>query len=125
MVNDNAVISEDPDQPTTWLAVPDIMELTGASLPTVRGWLDERQVIGLRRGPNNAVMVPAQFVDADGPLGSLRGTITVLGDSGLDDAEIITWLYRPDDTLTGGSAIEALVAGRKAEVRRRAQEAAF
>lgn len=108
-----------------WLAVPDIMEWTGASLPQVRGWLHERELIGVRRGPNHAVMVPERFLTQDGPLASLRGTITVLADSGLDDSEIVEWLHRPDADLTGGSAIEALQAGRKSEVRRRAQEVAF
>lgn len=122
MVNDNAVI---PQNEPDWLAVPDIMELTGVSLTTVRGWLDDRRILGRRRGPNHAVMVPAGFVTAEGPLPWLRGTFTVLRDSGLDDAEIIDWLHRPDDGFTGGSAIAALAAGRKTEVRRRAQELAL
>lgn len=122
MVNSNGVTS---DETLGWLAVPDVMERTGATLPTVRGWLHDRLIIGVRRGENHAVMVPEQFVTAEGPLSSLRGTITVLSDSGMDDAEIIDWLHREDDTLYGGSPIAALVHGRKAEVRRRAQEAAF
>ncbi len=108
-----------------WLAVPDMMALTGASLPTVRAWLQERDLVGMRRGPNHAVMVPASFVTAEGPLKALRGTVSVLGDSGLSDEEIIDWLYRPDDSLEGGSAVASLVAGNKTEVRRRAQELAF
>lgn len=120
MVNDTAVIPEDG-----WLAVPDIMELTGASLPQVRSWLDDRELLGVRRGPNNAVMVPATFLTEDGPVPTLKGTVTVLSDHGLQDAEIIEWLHVPDDTLTGGSAIASLRAGQKSEVRRRAQEAAF
>lgn len=120
MVNDSAVIP--PDE---WLAVPDIMELTGASLPQVRTWLQHRELVGVRRGPNNAVMVPASFVTREGPVQTLRGTVTVLADGGMEDPEIIDWLHRPDDTLEGGSAISALRAGRRAEVRKRAQEVAF
>lgn len=108
-----------------WLAVPDIMERTGARLTEVKRWLADRELIGQRRGPNNALMVPATFLVEDGPLPALRGTVTVLSDNGLADEEIIEWLHAPDDTLAGGSAIASLRAGNKSEVRRRAQEQAF
>lgn len=120
MVNGIDVIPTDG-----WLSVPEIMERTGAPLLTVRRWLQDRELIGLRRGPNNAVMVPAGFVDDDGPLPPLRGTITVLTDGGLSDEEIVEWLHRPDESLPGGSAVASLHAGAKTEVRRRAQEQAF
>ncbi|GAA5162005.1 Rv2175c family DNA-binding protein [Ornithinimicrobium tianjinense] len=120
MLSDTDVIPENQ-----WLAVPDIMERTGARLTDVRRWLHDRELIGQRRGPNNAVMVPATFLVEDGPLPSLRGTVSVLADNGLTDEEIIGWLHAADDSLTGGSAIESLRAGQKTEVRRRAQEQAF
>ncbi|MGB3184888.1 MAG: Rv2175c family DNA-binding protein [Ornithinimicrobium sp.] len=108
-----------------WLSVPDIMERAGTPQATVRTWLADRDLIGMRRGPNHALMVPAAFVLPAGPLKSLRGTVSVLGDSGLSDPEILTWLGRSDDTLPGGSAIGGLLAGHKTEVRRRAMELAF
>lgn len=101
------------------------MELTGASLPQVRAWLQHRELVGARRGPHNALLVPAGFLTPEGPVPTLRGTITVLADGGMDDAEIIEWLHRPDHSFEGGTAIAALRAGRRAEVRRRAQEMAF
>lgn len=101
------------------------MELTGAKLATVKTWLQDRDLVGVRRGPNNALMVPAGFLTPDGPVKMLRGTLTVLTDSGFDDEEIIEWLRRPDDSLPGGSAIASLREGSKTEVRRRAQELAF
>lgn len=107
-----------------WLAVPDIMEVTGASLATVRTWLADRDLIGMRRGENNALMVPAAFVDRTGPMKALRGTLSVLGDSGFSDEEILQWLGQEDDSWVGGSAIGALQAGHKTEVRRRAMELA-
>lgn len=70
-------------------------------------------------------MVPSTFLVEDGPLPSLQGTITVLSDGGLSDAQVIDWLHTPDDTLAGGSAIASLHTGSKTEVRRRAQEHAF
>lgn len=118
MVNDADVISE-------WLTVPDIVELSGAKITEVKKWLQDRELVGVRRGPNKAVMVPATFLLDGLPLPALRGTITVLADNGLTDAEIIDWLHEPDDTLAGGSAVESLRTGNKTEVRRRAQEQAF
>ena len=39
----------------------------------------------------------------------LRGTFTVLADGGMDDAEIIEWLFTPDPTLpVEGAPIDAL-----------------
>lgn len=126
MVNDSDVTSDSETGDTTgWLAVPDIMELTGASLGQVKTWLQERDIIGERRGPNKAVYVPATFLTEEGPLVPLRGTITVLSDGGYRDEEIIAWLHQSDESLQGGSAIASLRAGNKAEVRRRAQEMAF
>lgn len=118
MVSDNDVILE-------WLAVPDIMDLTGASLPTVKRWLQDRELVGQRRGPHRAVMVPRTFLTEEGPLPALRGTITVLTDGGMGDEEVIGWLHAADDSLPGGSAIASLHEGAKTEVRRRAQEHAF
>lgn len=130
MVNESSETSgstpeTNPDNLTNWLAVPDIMELTGASLAQVKTWLQERELIGARRGPNKALYVPASFLTEEGPLFALRGTITVLSDGGYRDEEIIAWLHEADDTLPGGSAIESLRAGSKTEVRRRAQEMAL
>lgn len=130
MVNDSDVIP--PSEPTgsgaeraEWLAVPEIMELTGASLAEVKTWLQDRDIIGARRGPNRAVYVPALFLTEEGPLHSLRGTITVLADGGYRDEEIIEWLLADDESLSDGSAIASLRAGHKTEIRRRAQEMAL
>ncbi|WP_228255234.1 Rv2175c family DNA-binding protein [Ornithinimicrobium avium] len=112
-------------EPVEWLTVPEIMERTGAPLQAVKRWLQDRELVGVRRGPNRAVMVPAGFLLDDGPLPALRGTLTVLSDGGFSDAEIIAWLHEPDETLIGGSAIASLRTGSKTEVRRRAQERAF
>ena len=44
----------------------------------------------------------------------------------MSDDEIITWLFTPDPTLpVEGAPIDALRAGHKTEIRRRAQELAF
>ncbi|GAA1179704.1 Rv2175c family DNA-binding protein [Ornithinimicrobium humiphilum] len=108
-----------------WLTLPDVAERTGVRITVVKRWLQERELVAVRRGPNNALMVPADFVTDEGPVPALKGTLSVLADGGFSDAEIIDWLHRPDDTLIGGSAIASLREGSKTEVRRRAQEIAF
>lgn len=120
MIDDKTVIQE-----SGWLTVPDIMERTGSSLATVRTWLQDRELVGVRRGARDVLMVPEGFVTGDGPLKHLPGTITVLTDSGLQDSEIIDWMHEQDDTLVGGSPVGSLQAGSKTEVRRRAQETAY
>lgn len=109
-----------------WVTVPDLVERYGEKLSTVRRWLDERELLAVRRGPNKALSVPEAFLGAEGPLPSLRGTFTVLADGGMDDTEIIGWLFAPDATLpVDGAPIDAIRAGFKTEVRRRAMETAF
>ena len=44
----------------------------------------------------------------------------------MNDDEIIAWLFTPDPTpLVEGAPIDALRAGHKTEIRRRAQELAL
>lgn len=103
---------------TEWLSLPELSELLGEPLGRVRRLLDEHQLIGSRRdGP---VRVPAVFIVDGRPLSSLRGTVIVLQDAGFTDDEAIDWLLEPEDSI-GAAPIEALLAGRKSEVRRVAQ----
>jgi len=109
-----------------WLTVPDIGERTGLRLSDVRQMIEDRQVLGLRIGPRNVMSVPSKFFTDAGPLPELSGTFTVLGDGRMSDLQILRWLFTPDDTLpVQGAPIDALLAGFKTEVRRRAMEAAF
>jgi hypothetical protein len=109
-----------------WLTVPDIGERMGLRLSDVRQMIEDRQVLGLRIGPRNVMSVPSKFLGDAGPLPELPGTFTVLGDGRMSDAQILRWLFTPDDTLpVAGAPIDALLAGFKTEVRRRAMEAAF
>jgi len=72
------------------------------------------------------VSIPAKFVSDDGPRPELKGTFTVLADGGMSDEQILRWLFTPDETLpVDGAPVDALVAGHKTEVRRRAQAMAF
>lgn len=109
-----------------WLSVPDAAALQGTSLSRVRSQIAEGELVAVRRGPNRAVYIPAAFVTPEGPLPELKGTATVLADGGMSDAELIEWLFTPDDTLpVPGTPMDCFAAGHKTEVRRRAMELAF
>ncbi|HKT57935.1 MAG TPA: Rv2175c family DNA-binding protein, partial [Microbacterium sp.] len=48
---------------------------------------------------------------------SLRGTVIVLQDAGFTDDEVIDWLFAVEDSI-GRPPLDALLEGRKSEVRR-------
>lgn len=100
---------------TDWLTIPDLVELLDESLGKVRRLIDEDYLVGSRR--DGVFKVPAVFIAEGRPLPSLRGTIIVLHDAGFDPDETIDWLLTPEETI-GVAPIEALLAGRKSEVRR-------
>ena len=109
----------------SWLTVPDVAERLLVPLSTVRRMLEDRELLSARVGERRVVSVPEQFLD-EHVLRHLRGTFTVLADGGMDDEELLRWLFTPDSTLpVEGTPVDALAAGFKTEVRRRAMEQAF
>lgn len=109
-----------------WLSVPEVAERLSLSPSAVRRLIEERHLIGVRPGTGTGVRVPAVFLGEDGPLPALRGTFVVLADGGMDDEEILRWLFTADASLpVEGAPIDAIRAGFKTEVRRRAMEQAF
>jgi hypothetical protein len=107
------------DQPErTWLTIPDLVDILGLGVSRVRRLIEDRQLAATK--VDGVLKVPADFINGGEPLTELRGTLMVLGDAGFDDDEAIAWLLEPDDVL-GVAPIDALRAGRKAEVRRVAQ----
>jgi hypothetical protein len=107
---------------TVWLALPDIAERWDVKVSHVRRLLEDRALIARR--VDGVLKVPEVFLGEAEPLRELKGTIILLGDSGFDDDGIIDWLLAPEDSI-GAPPIEALWAGRKAEVRRVAQALAL
>ena len=118
----------------SWLTVTDVAEQLGVPLAKVRRLLEERRIVGIRRGEPPVVSVPERFLvpghlanpaqpgtAGDGAewtvLAALHGTFTVLADVGFDDEAAIAWLFTPADAL-GATPLDALLGGRKAEVRR-------
>jgi len=102
-----------------WLSIPDLVQLLGVSQSRVRQLIDDKQLLAIRRG-GGPLQVPAQFIKDGAPLPELRGTLIVLGDDGFTDVQAMDWLLEVDSSL-GVPPIVALLAGRKAEVRRVAQ----
>ena len=105
-----------------WLTVPDLAERLDLTPTRVRRLIEDRNLLAIRR--DGVLSVPEVFLDDEGPLPELRGTAILLGDSGYTDEEAMRWLLEPEDSL-GVAPIDALIAGRKAEVRRVAQALAF
>ena len=108
----------------SWLTLPDVAERLGMDITRVRQLVRDRQVLAVRRGENNVLMVPEVFFQDGHVLKGLPGTLTLLQDGRFTDDEALRWLFTPDDTLPG-SPVEALVANRGTEVRRRAQALAL
>ncbi len=109
-----------------WVTVPDLAERLGLRLADARRLIEDRELLAVRVGERRVLAVPEGFIGEDGPLAALKGTFTVLADGGMNDDEIIRWLHTPDPTLpVPGTPIDAIHAGFKTEVRRRAMEEAF
>jgi hypothetical protein len=90
----------------------------------------------LRDTDSGARLIPAEFVQDGHIVKALRAVITLLRDARFDDAEIVDWLFRPDDALVpavgndAGSGddstpIAQLRDNRGREIKRRAQAAGF
>jgi hypothetical protein len=107
-----------------WLTLPELAERLGTDVSRTRQLLRDRQVLAVRRGENNALMVPADFAADGRVLKGLPGTLTLLRDARYSDEEALRWLFTPDDTLPG-SPVQALVENRGTEVKRRAQALGF
>ena len=119
-----------------WLTVPDVAERIGGDVRAVRRMLQDRSLIGVRQ-EDGIFRIPERFLvaTADGAavITHLHGTLVLLADAGFSDTEAIRWLFTPDDSLPMPlpaqdrvpAPIDALAAGHKTEVRRRAQALAF
>ena len=102
----------------TWLTMPELVETLGVSPSRVRRLIEDKHLLGVRR--DGVLTVPAEFIKDGEPLPELRGTLILLQDVGFSDDEAMAWLTEPEDSL-GVAPIDALIAGRKTEVRRVAQ----
>ena len=106
-----------------WLTLPEAGDLLGLGVNRVRQLITHRQLLAVRRGEGNALMVPADFVQDGRVLKGLPGVLTLLADAKYGDDEALRWLYTDDDLP--GSPVQALVENRGTEVKRRAQALGF
>ncbi len=105
-----------------WLSIPDLVEVLGIGVGKVRRLIEDHSLLATK--VDGAWRVPESFIRDGEPLGELRGTLLVLHDSGYSDDEAMHWLLTEEASL-GIAPIDALRAGRKAEVRRVAQALGF
>jgi len=103
---------------TQWLTIPDLMEVLGLNQSQVRRLIEDNVLAATR--VDGVLKVPANFIHDGEPLPALQGTIVLLRDVGFDGDELVQWLITEEESLTV-SPVDALKAGRKAEVRRIAQ----
>jgi excisionase family DNA binding protein len=107
-------------QVDTWLTISQAADQLRVSLSRVRQMVRDHELAMVRRDGAREPEIPAAFIHNGAVVKGLPGTLTLLVDHGLDDAEAIEWLLTPDDSLPG-RPIEALRENRGREVRRRAQ----
>lgn len=105
-----------------WLTIPDLTDLLGMKVSQVRRLIEDRALLASR--VDGVWQVPELFILDGEPLHELKGTLVVLSDSGFSDEEAMHWLLTEEESL-GVTPIDALRAGRKAEVRRVAQALGF
>jgi hypothetical protein len=117
-------VTDADDLVPSWLTLPDVAERLELDVTRVRQLVRDRQILAVRRGENNVLMVPEVFIQNGQVLKGLPGTLTLLQDGGFSDDEALGWLFTPDATLPG-SPVEALVTNGGREVRRRAQASAL
>lgn len=123
-IDPDDVLNYGPDGLRVWLPLPDVAELLNTEVGKVRRMLQERVLIGLRRGERRILSVPAELLKDGAALPDLQGTLIVLSDAGYSDDEALRWLFTDDGYP--GCPVDALRSGKsKTEVRRRAQALAF
>ncbi len=103
---------------TQWLTIPDLVEILGIGVSKVRRLIEDRSL--LARRIDGVWQVPQSFIRDGEPLPELRGTLTLLADARFSDDEAMDWLLETEASH-GVALTDALIAGRKAEVRRVAQ----
>lgn len=108
----------------TWLTLPEVAEQLRVPATRARQLVNDRQLLAVRRGENNALMVPADFVQDGRVLKGLPGVLTLLSDARYSDDEALRWLFTEDDSLPG-TPVAALRENRGTEVKRRAQALGF
>lgn len=123
-------VSEDSKTPelaaliADWVDWAGAGELLGISATRVRVLIKEHQLAAAVPVPGEGVKVPAELIQDGQIVKGVPGLLTMLHDGRYDDAEILQWMFTPDDSLPG-RPIDALRENRGSEVKRRAQAMAL
>ena len=96
----------------------------GVSVSKVRQLIREHQLAAAVPTPGAGQQVPAELIMDGEVVKGVPGLLTLLGDGGWSDVEMLEWLFTPDDSLPG-RPIDALRENRGSEVKRRAQAMAL
>ena len=101
-----------------WYTIPQAAAELGVSTGRVSTLIEDKQLLSFRieREPR----IPQEFIKDGEPLAGLRGTLFLLGDAGLGAHDQMVWLLSVDETL-GVAPLDALVQGRKTQVRHAVQ----
>ncbi|SDR69997.1 hypothetical protein SAMN04488570_0063 [Nocardioides scoriae] len=103
-----------------WLDWKQAAAELGVSVSKVRQLIRERQLCAAVPRPRAGQQVPAALLMDGEIVKGVPGLLTVLGDGGYTDREVMEYLFTPDDSLPG-RPIDALRENRGSEVKRRAQ----
>jgi len=106
-----------------WHTVPELTEILGLTPSRIRRLIEDHALAAVR--VDGVLRVPVEFLRDNEPMSELRGTLVLLEDSGFTNEEAVHWLLTEQELLGGVRPIDALRAGRKAEVRRVAQSLSF
>jgi len=104
------------------LTLAEVAGSVGLPVTRVHQMVRDGHLLAFRR--DGVLVVPALFLNGEGVVKGLPGTLTVLRDAGFSPEEMLRWLFTEDESLPG-SPIEALRSNRGREVKRRAQALAF
>jgi hypothetical protein len=105
------------------LTLPEVAEALAVPITRVHQYVRDGHLIAVVDDAGRR-RVPAAFVQDGLIVKALPAVITQLRDARYQDAEIVDWLFRDDDSLPG-CPIDALRANRGSEVKRRAQVAGY
>jgi hypothetical protein len=105
------------------IAVPEAAQVLGVPPKRISQWIRDGVLLGVRDVQGERC-VPAAFIQQGSVVKGLPGVVTLLRDAGYQDDEIVTWLFRADESLPG-TPIQALRDNRGTEVKRRAQVAGY
>jgi hypothetical protein len=105
------------------LTVPDAAELLGMVVTRVMDEINRHRLIAVE--VDGVRFLPARFFTRDAEINRfVPGVISLLSDGGWEDAEILDYLFTPDDSLPG-RPVDALHGHLAREVMRRAQAMAI